>query len=55
MYIYIYAIIENQKVKRKFENKIQGKHTPCLASNRSLCCKQVANIATTKTTLEVTK
>ena len=26
-------LIENAKVKRKFMNKVQGKCTPCLASN----------------------
>ena len=39
-------LIENGKVKRKFTNKIQGKCTPCLGNNRTLCCKQVANITT---------
>ena len=36
-------VIENSKVKRKCTNKIQGKSTPCLANNRSLCCKQVVH------------
>ena len=36
-------LIENGKVKRKFTNKIQGKCTPCLANNRTLCCKQVVD------------
>ena len=36
-------LIENVKVKRKFANKIQGKYTPCLANNRTLCCKQVVH------------
>ena len=39
-------LIENGKVKRKFMNKIQGKCTPCLARNRSLCCKQVVHTTT---------
>ena len=36
-------LIENSKVKTKFTNKIQGKCTPCLANNRTLCCKQVVH------------
>ena len=36
-------LIENGKVKRKFKNKIQGKCTPCLANNRTLCCKQIVH------------
>ena len=44
-------LIENDKVKRKCTNKIRGKCTPCLANNRTLCCKQVVHI----TTSEVTK
>ena len=36
-------LIENGKVKRNFTNKIQGKCTPCLANNRTLCCKQVVH------------
>ena len=36
-------LIENGKVKRKFTNKIQGKCTPCLANNRTLCCKQIVH------------
>ena len=44
-------LIENGKVKRKFINKIQGKCTPCLANNRTLCCKQIVQ---TKS-LEATK
>ena len=39
-------LIENGKVKRKFKNKIQGKCTPSLANNRTLCCKQI--VYTTK-------
>ena len=39
-------LIENSKVKRKFTNEIQGKCTPCLANNRTLCCKQVVHTAT---------
>ena len=39
-------LIENCKVKRKFTNKIQGKCTPCLAKNRTLCCKQVVHTTT---------
>ena len=39
-------LIENGKVKRKFTNKIQGKCTPCLASNRTLCCKQIVHTTT---------
>ena len=30
----------------KFTNKIQGKCTPCLANNRTLCCKQVVYTTT---------
>ena len=37
---------ENGKVKRKFTNKIQGKCIPCLANNRTLCCKQVVHTTT---------
>ena len=33
-------------MKRKFTNKRKGKYTPCLASNRSLRCKQVVNATT---------
>ena len=44
--IIVTKLIENGKVKRKFTNKIQGKCTPCLGNNRTLCCKQVANITT---------
>ena len=39
-------LIENGKVKRKFTNKIQGKSTPCLANNGTLCCKQVVHTTT---------
>ena len=39
-------LIENGKVKRKFTNKIQGKSTPCLANNRTLCCKQFIHTTT---------
>ena len=39
-------LIENGKVKRKFTNKIQGKCTPCLANNRTLCCKQIVHTTT---------
>ena len=41
-------LIENGKVKRKFKNKIQGKCTPCLANNRTLCCKQIVYTAKCK-------
>ena len=52
LYMYIYnlsidtKLIENGKVKRKFTNKIQGKCTPCLANNRTLCCKQIVHTTT---------
>ena len=36
-------LIESGKVKRKFTNKIQDKCTPCLANNRTSCCKQVVH------------
>ena len=36
-------LIENDKVRRKFTNKIQGTCTPCLINNRTLCCKQVVH------------
>ena len=39
-------LIENDKVKRKFKNKIQGKYKPGLANNRTLCCKQVVHTTT---------
>ena len=39
-------LIENGKVKRQFTNKIQGKCTPCLANNKTLCCKQVVHTTT---------
>ena len=39
-------LIENGKVKRKFTNKIQGKFPPCLANNRTLCCKQIIHTTT---------
>ena len=39
-------LFENGKVKRKFTNKIQGKCTPCLANNRTLCCKQIVHTTT---------
>ena len=42
-------LIENGKVKRKFTNQIQGKSTPCLANNRTLCCKQVLHTTTFRT------
>ena len=44
--IIVIKLVENGKVKRKFTNKMQGKCTPCLGNNRTLCCKQVANITT---------
>ena len=44
--IIVTKLIENGKVKRKFTNKIQGKCTPCLANNRTLCCKQVVYTTT---------
>ena len=44
--IIVTKLIENGKVKRKFTNKMLGKCTPCLVNNRTLCCKQVANITT---------
>ena len=34
-------LIETGKVERTFTNKIQGKYTPYLANNRTLCRKQV--------------
>ena len=39
-YIIGTKLIENGKVKKNFTNKIQGKCTPCLSNNRTLCCKQ---------------
>ena len=39
-------MIENGKVRRKFTNNIQGKCTPCLANNRTLCCKQIVHTVT---------
>ena len=39
-------LIENSKVKMKFKNKIQGKCTPCLANNRTLCSKQAVHTTT---------
>ena len=39
-------LIERDKVKRKFTNKIQGKCTPCLANNRTWCCKQIIHTTT---------
>ena len=39
-------LIENSKVKGKFTNKIQGKCTPSLANNRTLCYKQIIHTAT---------
>ena len=39
-------LIESSKVKRKFTNKIQGKCTPCLANNITLCCKQIVHKTT---------
>ena len=39
-------LIENGKVKRKFTNKEQGKCTPCLANNKTLCCKQIVHTTT---------
>ena len=39
-------LIKKGKVKRKFANKIQGKCTPCLANNRTLCCKQIVHTTT---------
>ena len=39
-------LIENDKVRRKFTNKIQGTCTPCLINNRTLCCKQVVHTTT---------
>ena len=42
-------LIENGKVKRKITNKIPGKCTQCLGNNRTLFCKQVANITTFRT------
>ena len=41
-------LIKKGKVKRKFTNKIQGKCTPCLANNRTLCCKQIVHTVTLK-------
>ena len=34
---------ENDKLKRKFTKKLQGKYTPCLVNNRTLSCQQIAN------------
>ena len=42
--ITVTKLIENGKLKKKFTNKMQC--TPCLGNNRTLCCKQVANITT---------
>ena len=39
-------LIENSKVQKKFTNKIQGKCTPCLANNRTLCSKQILHTTT---------
>ena len=39
-------LIENGKVKRRFTSKMRGKCTPCLANNRTLCCKQVIHTTT---------
>ena len=39
-------LIETSKVKRRSTNNIQAKCTPCLAKNRTLFCKQVANTTT---------
>ena len=39
-------LIESRKVKRKFTNKIQGKRTPYLANNITLCCKQIVHKTT---------
>ena len=39
-------LIENDKAKRKFTNKMQDKCRPCLINNRSLCYKQVADTTT---------
>ena len=39
-------LIENGKLKRNFRNKIQGKFTPCLANNRTLCCKRIVHTIT---------
>ena len=39
-------LIENGKAKRKFTNKIQGKCTPYLTNNRTLCCKQIVHTTT---------
>ena len=39
-------LIKNGKVKWKFTNKIQGKCTPCLSSNRTLCCKHIVHTTT---------
>ena len=39
-------LIKNDKVKRIFTNKIQVKYTPCLANNRTLCCKQIVHSTT---------
>ena len=39
-------LIENGNVKREFTNKIQGKCTPWLANNRTLCYKQAVRVTT---------
>ena len=39
-------LIENGKVKKKFTKKIQGKCTPRVANNRTLCCKEVVHTTT---------
>ena len=44
--IIVSKLIENGKVKRKFTNKMQGRCIPCLANNRTLSCKQVADTTT---------
>ena len=39
-YIIGTKLIENGTFKKNFTNKIQGKCTPCLANNKTLCCNQ---------------
>ena len=45
-YIIGTKLIENGKIKRKLNKKIQGKCTPCLANSRTLYCKQVVHKTT---------
>ena len=38
--------IEFNKVKRKSVTVAEGKHTPCLSNNRTLCCRQINKTTT---------